>query len=83
MNIILLGVAPLALVRVLLLEDIVNHRPFRAFLLLIPLVGFAVWTRRTAVSQEALMAWGYLGCCLVAVLLLVGHRLVPSLPRAN
>ncbi len=82
MNVMLLSVVPLALVRVLLLEDIVHHRPLRAFFLLIPLFGFAVWARQAAIGQEATLAWGYLVCCLAATLVLFASRMVVSPGRA-
>jgi O-antigen/teichoic acid export membrane protein len=66
MNIILLSVVPLVLVRVILLDDIVGHRPNHAFLLILPLGGYAVWAGRAAHGQETTLAWGYLVCALVA-----------------
>lgn len=83
MNIILLGVVPLALVRLLLLDDIVSHRPFRAFYLLLPLIGFSIWATQAAVGAEVVMAWGYFVCCLTATLILFGLRLMSNLMRPH
>ena len=81
MNIMLLSVVPLALVRVLLLEDIVGHRPLRAYFLLVPLVGFAIWAKNSALGQETVMAWGYLACCFMATLALAALRTLPNFGR--
>jgi O-antigen/teichoic acid export membrane protein len=74
MEIMLLSVVPLAFVRALLLDDIVDHRHLPAFCLLIPLIGYAAWAIRFAVGSEVAMAWGYVGCCFAAAAVLLGVR---------
>ncbi len=83
MNVILLSIVPLVLVRVILLDDIVGYRPHNAFLLLIPLVGYALWTVSAAHGLETTLAWSYLVCSLAAAAILVVAREAPRLLRRS
>jgi O-antigen/teichoic acid export membrane protein len=73
MSVMLWSVVPLALIRVLLLADFARRRYSRVLWLLLPSAGYVWWSVQQHAGVGSL-AWGYVACSVVALVLLAVTR---------